>query len=402
MLGMFSAQAQDETEAAAPAIPDESTWIAERQKLDEQIEAKVQSAVQNLVNPQKVAEQKRFAWPVREPLRTPEEIRKLIDQEVAGEVEERFPMKLLPGIIKEVEENYKAFNLNEEVSFEIRGGMGANTKVQGRLTGVSADRIRLDTRWIASRDIDEETLARFYPDAARKLIEKKTQIEKKKYQIKRDNYSEYRTDELLQTMMPANGYMHSREDKKDRKWYPVKTMFERELEKEKKAVAEREKKIIEPEVYTAGNFVLYEDEWIPVAVADARKAAIEEARLQALEQPEETVAPTTIMPMPFGMPGPYPAGAPPQGGGQLPPGTPMPMGSPMPPGAPMPPGGQMPPGMPMPPGGQMPQAGPGPMPPGVQLPGIPPVPGKAAPASGKKASTQTAPAPTGEVPSFFK
>lgn len=387
---------------AAPAVPSDDQWRGERKGLEEMLAARIQGDVQRQLNPRKVAEAMHFPWPVKEPAMPLPAVKEQIAQAVAAEVEKQFPASAAADIPAKAEEKYKLVTVGQEIVFTLRGGVGANATVKGRVEVVTQERLRIDTRWLATRDLDDEVLARLVPEVHKRLVTKQIQRDMKKLDLARSGVEEQAKAKLTPQMMAENGYAPVREVRGTREtvaWHPMKALFDTEMERLRKETEAASRRKLEPEFYKGNGYELYKGEWMPEVVVAARKAALEaeqEAKDAAAEEaapkpekpgtaPSQPMPPNMMMPMGVGPDGK------PMGPMMMigPDGKPMPMVGPD--GKPMP----MPPGMMMPP--PPPTTKPAPVKPTTKAvpapePAPPPTP----------APGTSAPAGKDDIPDFFK
>jgi hypothetical protein len=371
-------------------VPADAEWKAERAQIEDLIISRARGEVPKLVSPRQVADEMGFPYPVKDPARSVEEVAAAVDKLVAAEVEAALPAAKEAEFVATAEGMYKPVKVGESIEFTLRGGVGPNARVAGRVMRVSAERLQVGTRWIATRDVEDDVLARLLPEVRTKKIEEYVERETRRYRVQRDRVAEEARTRLTPKEMKAAGYVPMQEGKKT-VWVPAKAVYDAELERRQKVAAETARKRLEPELFKASQYQFYENEWMPRAVVVKLQAEREAARLAAQAQAELTAAGG-------GQPGIMPA---------------VPMAPDQPPMVPPP--GAFPPGMVFPPGMAPPGAGPVPVPPVPPQPvpvvpapaPVPPmpvpapeaVPAAPAPAPAEGAET---PAPAAEVHPLFQ
>jgi len=357
-VALFAAGTARAQEAAEP--PTAEQWKAERAQLEELIGAKVRTEVAKVVNPRRVAEGLVFPWPVKEPKATLPEMKVAIEKQVAAETEAKLPLAKEAAFKEEGQAKYKLLKAGDDIEFSLRGGRGANSHVQGKIMRVTADRLQVGTRWIATRDVDDDVLALLLPEANDRAVNDYVQRETRRYGLQRERFAEDARERITPVLMTDNGYVRVKVAKPGKfdptAWQPMKTLFEAELEKQKAAAALGAGKTIEAEIYKANRYVFFENEWMPESVMQAVLAKRAEETTPA--QTPET-------------PGTPPPGTPPNVPPNVPPNMPptgmVPLGMP-PKLAPVPPGGPATPPAPNPPPTMAPPGFVPPQPPAVPKP----------------------------------
>ncbi len=270
-------------------------WHAERAKLEEVINTRVEAELDKAVSKRDVVKGLNWRWPVKPPTKTKEEIVQIVEHGVNVSAEQKYPAAKRKEFQKEAEEKYRIYKEGEDISFTIRGGMGTHTNVSGKLYQISPTRIRVGSRWIVRRDMSEETCANFYKDMSKKFIERYVRVENNRYDAKIEGYKGDLRRERLPRSFSSNGYVPKKRSLarslKPESWVAksdVVDFFYRKLRA--KAEPEIRRRVTE-EVFASNGYVLVVDEtngskeWMPKKEAESFRAKI--ARLLAEKKRKE-------------------------------------------------------------------------------------------------------------------
>jgi hypothetical protein len=410
------ARAQD-----AAAAGDEEAWKAERTKLEELVTQRVKEEVDKTVKKQDIAAKLKFKWPVVPPPKTKEEIEAEVEKQLDELAATQFPEARRKDFEKEAAAKYRMCEVGEEVSIPIRGGMGPNTLVKGRLQEKTKQRIRTGSRYVLRADMDQETQAKFWEDVNSEFRKNYIRVQNTQYDAKISAFKDEQRAVKLPEALVAGRYIHVQNDKmaealrvalkvpepakkanrKLAEWFPESDVLDLYYAKQVAAVEADQRPKITEQVFKSNGYELVDDaennvhEWMPVKQAVSFRDRLKELLEKKKQAELEATQPKTDewgAAVPAGGPG----GVPGEGGMPGRPGMPGPAGA-MPPGpaGAMPPGpaGAMPPGpagaMPPGPAGAMPPGPAGAMPPNAArgmppaAPGLPPAAGRAAKPAGK-------------------
>ena len=169
--------------AAGEGNPEEA-WKAERRKLEQVIEGRVKEEVDKKVSKKQIAAQLGMKWPVKAPPKSKEDIDAGVEKELEEEAGEKFPESKRREFEKEAEEKYRIYERGDAVEFEIRGGMGPNALVKGRLYGKTLMRLKVSSRYVLRADMTEEVCARFWEDVSEKYKNKYIRVQNIRYDAK--------------------------------------------------------------------------------------------------------------------------------------------------------------------------------------------------------------------------
>ncbi|OGV67470.1 MAG: hypothetical protein A3K18_29125 [Lentisphaerae bacterium RIFOXYA12_64_32] len=246
-------------------------WQEQKLQFEEQIKTRVEAEANRQVTKQALAEKMNLGWPVDPPSKTSAQIKEELTHRINGDVDARYPKSDIDRYKKDAAEKYKLFQPGDEVEFVIRGGVGPNTNVKGKLREVQAGAILINnpSRRIARTDIEEETLARFYADLSEKYIERDLRVK----MIHRNNNIEGTTKELQLKYYPQAyreaGYVPRRKEFaksiKPEYWVAKSDVLDHFYEKEKAAKIDEITGQIRQDVFTEAGWIFNEKlgEWTP-------------------------------------------------------------------------------------------------------------------------------------------
>ena len=275
----------------AEANKDDESWKEARAKLDEVITARIHAEVKKAVTLQGVAKQYGLEWPVKKPARTGEELSDLVDRMVESEVEKKFPKTELAKFQDEAKEKYHVYTKGEKVSFVIRGGMGPNATVSGRLRDVNALRVRVDNRWIPRGDMTEEALANYDPEISEKYIKRYMRAQTNRFIIRREDLAAEMREELFPKVMRQAGYIPKGKSMKGatkpENWISRKDALDAIYDRRQKQHAEKVRAQVQEEIYTGHGYVMQDGEWMPKKVAESIVAKLAKMKRQKAKKDEE-------------------------------------------------------------------------------------------------------------------
>lgn len=315
VAGLF-AQAQDAAAPAADAAA-EDDWKAERTQIEKEIEQEVQAELDRLVTHEGIvkilAQQWKitppWSWPVPEQYKPIKAIEEALDEVLKKEADKRFPAKEREKFTVEAKEKYPLHQEGDTVSFTLRGGYGANVEVHGTFMRLSPERIRVGSRWINHRDLDEDTAARFYADENARRIEEYVIRENSKYDARIASYifdekqmrlpgellkANYVPDLRKKNASPKNPNLETWITRKEAVAILYELQRKIEGDKLRKTISEKKFKAMEYE------WVADKKEWMPIYIIEEMRE--EERRKQEAAQRVAGGG----MPMDGGMPPPPP------------------------------------------------------------------------------------------------
>lgn len=282
----------------AVAEGEDAAWKAERAKLEQVIQTRVEAELDKAVAKRDIVKQLNWRWPVDPPKESAVQVLQRVEKEIEAAAEKKYPAAQRKQFEKEAADKYKIHEKGEEISFTIRGGMGTNTSVSGILYELTPARIRVGSRWIARRDLDEETCANFYEDISQKYQERYVRVENIKYDSKIKVYIADLSRERIPKAFLAAGYVPKRKQYagslKPTDWVSqsevVDFLYAKRREQLEPAIRNR----LTEEVFAANGYVLVEDtnkgtrEWMPKKEAESFRAKL--ARLLAEKKQKEEEA----------------------------------------------------------------------------------------------------------------
>ncbi|MBP5673452.1 MAG: hypothetical protein J6X49_13765 [Victivallales bacterium] len=195
---------------------DGQDWHVERAKLEAEIERTVQKRLDKEITEEKIllglsrTIPLLAPWtsPVKPPELTKEEVQEELEKEILKEIKVKFPESRRDEFKGEAEEKYKMWQRNDNVEFQIRDGIGADTLVQGKLMEVSTERVKVyPRRTINVRDLNEETKARLYKFYHDKAVEEYVANANRRYDVQIAGYKMDEMEKRLPGAFLSSGYI---------------------------------------------------------------------------------------------------------------------------------------------------------------------------------------------------
>lgn len=245
-------------------------WKETRERLHELVEKKTTVELNKRLDPAKIAAELGYPYPVPSPTRSVEEVEKLALAAARADVEQKYPPDLAKKFHKQALETFPKWDIGDQVSFTIRGGRGPNTKVEGRLRTVAAQRIQVDNRWIIREDIDEATLVRLDPELHRAKVDQFVRRRQRELQAEKDEYREQRYAAHGRRLMRESMYaLH------DKRWIPANKLLRMVIEYRRKRILDTIKPRIEKSIFRSSGYVQRNGRWVPESALDRLKSALD-------------------------------------------------------------------------------------------------------------------------------
>lgn len=243
-----------------------------------------------------------WTWPTPAPKQTPEKLKSNLEARLEKEFRKAYPEKSVNELTEEGQKKYVMVKVVDgqpkpEVSFKLRGGKGVNTRVGGKLHQVTAERLRVGSRWINRMDLDDETSAMFYEDVNERFVKEYVQLEQRKYSAALENFKADWVMYLLPDELMADGYIptsymvkpEQRESPNLKVWISRKEFLQNIYNFLYKMETNKQTPIVEKEYFLhaadkynfAENYEYVKEakEWMPNTVAADYRAA-QEAKLE--------------------------------------------------------------------------------------------------------------------------
>ncbi len=234
-----------ETGAETEAVP---AWIAKREELAAQAREEVMAAV----TPAAVAADMGIEGLPAPPQRTVAEVEAAVQREVDRQVNEKYPEAAMAGFTDEAAVKYPFWNVGDEVAFETRNPR--LPRVEGTLHAVGRNALRVGLHTVNSADLDEATLAHFYPDKCEELRQEYVRQRMLEYKADRVRYADETAAKLAAQAFTAAGYVNI-----DDRWLPADEVVRRATARRR-----REAYIARLKTLLADHdFVYYQQEWMP-------------------------------------------------------------------------------------------------------------------------------------------
>ncbi|OPZ25276.1 MAG: hypothetical protein BWZ02_02530 [Lentisphaerae bacterium ADurb.BinA184] len=201
-----------------------------------------------------------------EPPATPEEIGRQVSAEVARQVGERFPDSAMERLRAEIEARYPQWRIGDPVTFELRGGLGRNTHVEGRLRETTDVRVRVNDHWILKTDMTEADRARADPDFRAALVEKEYRAALFLWKDDRQRLADRLLPEVTERLYTEAGYVRA-----GGRWQSRLAVFEERRQAALRKEEGRRRLAIEEQVFQEAGYVLRDGEWRPSRLARIAK-----------------------------------------------------------------------------------------------------------------------------------
>lgn len=247
---------------SAQEVPQEGDlhWQQVRALLEADIEARVEVEVGTTVRRRDIALEKQFEWPLKAPKLTLREMAERVHAAVAEALEERFPAQSLEESMQQIRERLKPWEAGSKVSLVLRGGVGPNAFASGILHEVTPLRVRVGSRWVLRRDLSDEDEARLYKEVHAPLLEKLLNVERLRFEARRDGWREDHQAEVEQRLCRQNGYTQIAGQ-----WIARWNIVERIYTQRRDRLAAEVRNRLEQQLYPARGFSCNErrQEWLP-------------------------------------------------------------------------------------------------------------------------------------------
>lgn len=310
VFGLSNARAQfDDVEgdggAAAPAVDDfdDDDWKLDRKEILKEVEREVQAQLEVLVTKEKIVKEQLvkwkleppWEWPLQKSIKTLAQVEAGLLEVLEKEAAKKFPLKKHhERVAQEMAEKFKMYKVADNVSFQVRGGRGTNTLVEGTVQVISAERVRIGLRWIFRDDIPEEQQALFYQEVNDKLRQEYEEREQRIYDARVDNFKFEQRQERLPGEMLKAFYVPDRRKKNASlrnpnpdSWISREEAVNLLYVAMRKVVGDQLRAKISAEKFKEAEYeyVKEKKEWMPIDVAE-RWRAQQAAKVEA-EHPHE-------------------------------------------------------------------------------------------------------------------
>jgi hypothetical protein len=285
--------------ASLPTIAEEGddAWKKERAKLQHVIDARVEAEVKKNVTRKEVIKTLGWKAPVKPPKKKKEDVIAAVEKRIDAEAKKRFPEAERMKFAKEAAKIYQLYKVGENISFTIRGGVGTNTNVSGKLYQVTELRIRVGSRWIVRSDISKETAAHFYADVSEHFQQRYIRVKNHRYDAKIDAFKRSRRKDLIPKALAAAGYIvkpsRSKKSIKPADWVAKSDVVEYLYKRKRKAYKAKIQRQITEEVFAANGFlfVAEQNEWMPKKQAESIREKLRRILEEKRQKEEEAKQP---------------------------------------------------------------------------------------------------------------
>lgn len=235
---------------------------AEREALRSKAAAQAAEEAAQAVSAEAIAQECGFDHPVPPPTATPEEIARGVTAETARQVGERFPDSAEERLRAEIEARYPVWKIGDPVSFELRGGLGRSTDVEGRLRETTESRVRVNDHWILKTDMTEADRARVDPDFRAALVDKEYRAALFLWRDDRQRFADRLLPEVTERLYTEAGYVRV-----GGRWQSRLAVFEERRQAAQRKEERRRRLAIEEQVFREAGYVLRDGEWQPSRLA---------------------------------------------------------------------------------------------------------------------------------------
>lgn len=286
----FALMGQDE------AASEDEAWKAERTKLEEVIAQRVKEDVDKTIKQQDIATKLGLRSPVRKPPKSKDEVAAEVEKQLDELAAKQFPDARRKEFEKEAADKYRMYEVGEEVSFSIRGGMGPNALVKGRLYEKTKQRIKAGSRFVLRTDMDAETQSHFWEDVNEDFRKRHIRVQNTQYDAKISAFKEEQRETKLPEALRAAHYIRDPKKPKSLKlsdWVAEADVLDFFYKKQSEAYEAEVKPKITEQVFVSNGYELVEDtingtkEWMPKKQAltfrERLKELIERKKQEELE-----------------------------------------------------------------------------------------------------------------------
>ncbi len=238
-----------------------------------EIKAATKEKVYAGITEKSVAAQYGVAWPAAHPQHSLDELKAQARRELARQAEADVPAPDLAAAREELVQKTQPWEVGDKVKFDIPG-RGPNPRVEGMITKITPQLIRVGQRWLRPSELPENVRVRFFPTDSKAYIRGRLQALVSACDRARALHVAERFDAHFGGLAAADGYV-----KVKNVWCPARSLVTRVTAiKQEKALPGA----IDAALKAAG-FTWFRGEWQPKRVADAilGREAEERRRLDA-------------------------------------------------------------------------------------------------------------------------
>ncbi|MBR0457616.1 MAG: hypothetical protein IJJ26_00115 [Victivallales bacterium] len=221
-----------------------------------------------------------WSWPLLKPKRSLAAVREDLEKRMEAQYRKENREPTVKELTEAGREKYKMYQVGDIVKFKIRDGKGVNTIVEGRLTSVSFDFLRIGQRFVNRVDMDNETLALFYKDINDQMVDEYVKHEQRVYAAKLGNFVDENVQEQLAGEILKEGYVpkqmkpNAERSPNLARWETREEFMDKLYKKVYEEMKARKTKEFEEKVYKEAEYVYVKEakEWMPVDVAETYRA----------------------------------------------------------------------------------------------------------------------------------
>ncbi len=234
-------------------------FAGEIRQLEEKAAQLAREQAMTRVQPETVAQEMGYSWPLASPTKTTEQLRQQVNAEVTSRVEEQFPRTLIEDLRRETEAKYKLVERDAVVKFVINQGEGVRPMVEGPYRGTdNQGRFLIGEMPVARIEFSREDLARLDPNVHQQVVE--TEFRQRLFMANENRrlLGEKLFAELYPEALRADGYTQVND-----KWLPIDALVKTEIADRLGREARRLTPETQAKVFTEAGFQLKDGEWQP-------------------------------------------------------------------------------------------------------------------------------------------
>ena len=217
-------------------------WEKTRDELLKQAEEEYDKTLQEKVQPEKLARDNAFPWPIEPPAKLKVIIRSEVLADVQKLADNEFSQEFENTEIMKIKEQYSLFKVDDVITVETK--LRHSDVITGKLFAFNKDYAKIGDRVINMSDMPDYVRVRFFKTTCLQFQEKKINDLKRKIKVQKAAFITEKCNELLPQNLLKNGYYPLNDDTASSNytsldnWVSIKEMFEKKLEEARKAVKE--------------------------------------------------------------------------------------------------------------------------------------------------------------------
>ena len=229
---------------------DTAAWEKKRAQLQTQIRAYVDTST----TPVSVATSLGLKWPMDPPGQSLEELREELRDALRRAAVGTFPMPDNAAVREQLRQKHPLVRVGDKVDFRVPELKGPDSHIQGIVTKITPNLIRVGNRWIRPGNLPEATAARFLPDRFEQLVQAELGRRTRLCKRQRESSVIDGLEAKLPEVYRQAGYRFA-----DGAWHSVQSLVQKRTETARsQALAE-----VTNAVMTDNGFEQFRGEWMP-------------------------------------------------------------------------------------------------------------------------------------------